>query len=58
VTTGAASSRVSVTSGSAGIRSTVTALGAVVMDGWRWTPAGGWEAGPAFFALPLQLHLA
>ena len=32
-------------------------LTSVVLDGWRWTPAGGWETGPAYFALPLQLHL-
>src|SRR4051794_33040624 len=33
-------------------------LTSVVMDGWRWTPTVGWETGPAWFALPLQLHLA
>jgi hypothetical protein len=33
-------------------------LTSVVMDGWRWTPDGGWETAPAWFALPLQLHLA
>jgi hypothetical protein len=30
----------------------------VVMDGWRWTPASGWEQTPSAFALPLQLRLA
>jgi hypothetical protein len=29
----------------------------VAMDGWRWTPAGGWEQTPSAFALPLQLRL-
>jgi hypothetical protein len=33
-------------------------LTSVAMDGWRWTPNGGWETGPAYFALPLQMHLA
>jgi hypothetical protein len=32
-------------------------LTSVAMDGWRWTPGGGWETGPAYFALPLQLRL-
>jgi hypothetical protein len=30
----------------------------VAMDGWRWTPASGWEQTPSAFALPLQLRLA
>jgi hypothetical protein len=29
----------------------------VSMDGWRWTPASGWEQTPSAFALPLQLRL-
>jgi hypothetical protein len=29
----------------------------VSMDGWRWTPASGWEQTPRAFALPLQLRL-
>jgi hypothetical protein len=33
-------------------------LTSVAMDGWRWTPEGGWETGPAYFALPLTLRLA
>ena len=33
-------------------------LGEVVMDGWRWTPTGGWTSTPSAFALPLQLRLA
>ena len=33
-------------------------LTSVVLDGWRWTPTGGWETGPAYFALPLQLRLS
>ncbi|MCW2510134.1 MAG: uncharacterized protein JWP68_3282 [Modestobacter sp.] len=32
-------------------------LTAVLMDGWRWTPEGGWEQTPSAFALPLQLRL-
>src|SRR3954463_7219977 len=32
-------------------------LTSVAMDGWRWTPDGGWETAPAYFALPLQLRL-
>ena len=32
-------------------------LASVAMDGWRWTPAAGWETTPAAFALPLQLRL-
>jgi hypothetical protein len=32
-------------------------LASVVLDGWRWTPGGGWETGPAYFALPLTLRL-
>ena len=32
-------------------------LTSVAMDGWRWTPGGGWETAPAYFALPLQLRL-
>jgi len=27
------------------------------MDGWLWTPAGGWERTPSAFALPLTLRL-
>jgi hypothetical protein len=30
----------------------------VSMDGWRWTPASGWEQTPSAFALPLQLRLS
>ena len=33
-------------------------LAEVAMDGWRWTPAGGWETTPAAMALPLRLTLA
>jgi hypothetical protein len=33
-------------------------LASVAMDGWRWTPAGGWEATPSAFALPLTLRLS
>jgi len=33
-------------------------LTSVVMDGWQWTPAGGWKTGPAWFDLPLTLRLA
>ncbi|KGH45436.1 hypothetical protein IN07_17220 [Modestobacter caceresii] len=29
----------------------------VVMDGWRWTPAVGWESTPSTFELPLRLRL-
>jgi hypothetical protein len=32
-------------------------LTGVAMDGWRWTPEGGWEAAPATFGTPLQLRL-
>jgi hypothetical protein len=32
-------------------------LTGVSLDGWHWTPAGGWVTAPAYFALPLQLHL-
>jgi hypothetical protein len=30
----------------------------VALDGWRWTPADGWEQTPSAFALPLTLRLA
>ena len=33
-------------------------LAEVVLDGWRWTPTGGWTSTPSAFALPLQLRLA
>jgi hypothetical protein len=29
----------------------------VSLDGWHWTPAGGWESSPATFGTPLQLRL-
>jgi hypothetical protein len=32
-------------------------LTSVSMDGWRWTPGGGWEAAPSSFGRPLQLRL-
>jgi len=32
-------------------------LGVVSLDGWRWTPEGGWVSSPAAFATPLQLRL-
>jgi hypothetical protein len=32
-------------------------LAQVAMDGWHWTPEGGWEAAPSSFGTPLQLRL-
>ena len=32
-------------------------LTSVAIDGWRWTPGGGWAATPSAFALPLTLRL-
>ena len=32
-------------------------LTSVAMDGWRWTPADGWQQNVASLALPLQLRL-
>ncbi|WP_269429969.1 hypothetical protein [Modestobacter caceresii] len=29
----------------------------VAMDGWRWTPALGWESTPSTLELPLRLRL-
>ncbi len=33
-------------------------LTGIEMDGWRWTPAAGWESTPSTFELPLRLRLA
>jgi hypothetical protein len=32
-------------------------LAQVAMDGWHWTPEGGWESAPSSFGTPLQLRL-